>query len=66
MVEPPIDSSTAPTAGAANTRILTEKKVRRLRESSERSRSRRELAAEYGVATGTISNVIGGHTWKHV
>lgn len=43
---------------------LTEEQVRTIRASWDRTV--RDLAAEHGVAVGTVSAIRSGETWKHV
>ena len=45
---------------------LTAQKVRQMRLRAAAGVTQRDLAAEYGVAKGTVSHVVERRTWKHV
>lgn len=45
--------------------ILTEESVREIR-SLAGVKQQKEIAAEFGIATTTVCNIIHGHSWRHV
>jgi hypothetical protein len=61
------DSTSLHRKGSLNTNsILTEELVREIRKKYSKGYKQVDLAREYGVTRGTMSQLILGKTWKHV
>lgn len=52
---------------AAGNSKLTDQSVREIRETvALKTRKKQDIAADYGISPGCLSNIISGRTWSHV
>lgn len=49
-----------------NQSVLTEKEVREIRARYAAGAVQRQMAAEFGISTGTMKNIVHRKIWKHV